>query len=126
MTFAEKLVAFAAWLLYVAVLLHPIAALAGRVHPEAWYQEKWCTKMGGEAEFYLHDRTRVDCLLDDYAVEVDFAGKWAEAIGQALYYASQTQRDPGVLLILESLEDLRYVERLQAVDRRIRLWYIHP
>ena len=113
--------------MYLLLFLMPVVALAApKVHPEAWYQERWCKKQGGVTEFHLLDRTRVDCLLDGYAVEVDFAGKWAEAIGQSLYYASQTQREPGVVLILESLDDLRYVERIQAVDRGIRLWYVHP
>ena len=36
-----------------------------------------------------------------YAVEFDFAEKWAEAVGQALYYALKTGKKPAVVLIME-------------------------
>ncbi|WP_171018846.1 hypothetical protein ACONUD_00725 [Microbulbifer harenosus] len=52
------------------------------------YQLPWCETAGGVAEYVLPDRTRVDCLTETHAMEFDFAPKWAEAIGQALYYAS--------------------------------------
>ncbi len=77
-------------------------AHAGHIHPEKYYQQQWCSAQGGVAEYRLDDGTRVDCLTDTHAVEVDFARKWAESIGQALYYGLQTGKRPGVLLILES------------------------
>ncbi len=71
----------------------------------------------------LPDRTRVDCLTDTHAVEFDFGPKWAEAIGQALYYASQTNRKAAVVLILRSPKDERYVRRIEAAvaDSGIKL-----
>lgn len=36
-------------------------------------------------EYVLPDRTRVDCLTDEYAIEIEFAENWAESIGQAMY-----------------------------------------
>jgi len=65
------------------------------------YQEKWCTEHGGQVEVVLPDRTRCDCLTETHAIEFDFGKKWAEAIGQALYYAIQTGKKPGIVLILE-------------------------
>ena len=35
----------------------------------------------------MPDGTRCDILTDTHAIEVDFADKWAEAIGQSLNYA---------------------------------------
>ncbi|MFH1027609.1 MAG: hypothetical protein V1791_06370 [Pseudomonadota bacterium] len=35
-----------------------------------------------------------------YAVEVEYAHKWAEAIGQSLYYSRMTGKKPGVVLIM--------------------------
>lgn len=52
-------------------------------------------------EYKLEDNTRVDCLTPDYAVEFDFASKWAESIGQSLYYAQKTKRKPAVVLIMQ-------------------------
>lgn len=102
----------------------PAEALAG-LH-ERDYQEAWCAREKGEAEYVLPDRTRVDCLTDEYAVEVDFAGKWAEAVGQALFYSKMTARRPGILLILEDDGDARFLERLMRVtgDAGIRVWTI--
>lgn len=47
----------------------------------------------------LQDRTRVDCLTDEYAIEYDFSNKWAEAIGQALHYGVMTDSRPAIVLI---------------------------
>lgn len=71
-------------------------------HHEKFYQELVCEKLGGVFEYRLPDRTRVDCLTTMYAIEFDFAPKWAEAIGQSLYYASQTGRKAKAILIDES------------------------
>ena len=42
------------------------------------------------------DGTRCDILTDTHAIEVDFADKWAEAIGQSLKYATQTGKKAGM------------------------------
>lgn len=54
---------------------------------------------GLEAEVPLPDNSRVDLLHRTYAIEADWSDKWAEGIGQALYYAIATDRHPGVLLL---------------------------
>lgn len=66
----------------------------------------------------LDDKTRIDCLLPEYAVEIDFANKWAESIGQALYYAIKTNRKPAIAVILRSPKDERYLIRLKTVAER--------
>lgn len=78
------------------------AVAAPKKHHEKFYQEQVCEKLGGVAEYRLPDGTRVDCLTKMYAIEFDFAPKWAEAIGQSLYYASQTNRKAKVIIIDES------------------------
>ena len=87
---------------------------AKRLHPEAEYQKAWCEKRGGVIEYKLSDKTRVDCLLPNMAVEFDFANKWAECIGQALYYGRMTNRQPACVLIMENGEkDVKYLNRLR-------------
>ena len=73
-------------------------------------------------EHRLWDGTRVD-LLGGFAVEVDWATKWAEAIGQSLYYGLVSGRDPGIVLLMKKGEE-RYVYRCQTVcaAKDIRLW----
>ena len=76
------------------------------------YQEVFCKTLKGKTEHVLQDRTRVDCLSDIYAVEIDFARKWAEGVGQSLYYAHMTGRMPAVGLIVDRNKDMRYLRRL--------------
>ena len=98
-------------------------ATAGkRLHTEAFYQKIWCEQQLGITEYVLFDRSRVDCLLRDYAVEADFADKaWKEGVGQAFWYSLVTRRYPGILVIVESADDCRYVERLRDMTR-----FLHP
>lgn len=69
-------------------------------------------------EVVLKDRTRVDCLTDEYAIEVDFAKKWAEGIGQSLYYAQMTGKKPAVALIVDIKKEKRYLTRLEKVAQK--------
>lgn len=91
---------------------------------EAYYQNEWCTPDFGRKEVILWDMTRVDCMTKDYAIEFDFAKKWAESIGQALYYSKLTGKAPAVVLILTSPTDYRYVKRIERLDNEIKLFLI--
>lgn len=114
----NKILLMAKKVLLVASMLAAFSAMLfcpGLVHgAERDYQFAWCDRYGGEAEFLLGDRTRVDCLLlGKYAIEFDFAHKWAEAIGQSMLYASRTETIAGVVLIMESDRDCKYLDRLR-------------
>jgi hypothetical protein len=51
-----------------------------------------------------------------HAVEFDFAPKWAEAVGQALYYGAVTGKKPAVVLIHKSGQvDERYRRRINTI-----------
>ena len=98
-------------------------------HNEASYQQAWCYAHNGIIEYENSDLTRVDCLTKTHAVEFDFANKWAESIGQALYYASSTGKEAGIVLIIENPEkDLKYLKRLKNVTEKynIKVWTITP
>ncbi|MBI5026613.1 MAG: hypothetical protein HZC12_07820 [Nitrospirae bacterium] len=100
-------------------------ASAGHLYKEKDYQKAWCEKQGGILEYVLDDGTRVDCLLPEVAVEFDFGNKWAESIGQALYYGIKTNRKAGVVLIMENPDkDQRYLKRLKTVadHYNIMIW----
>ena len=85
--------------------------------PERYYQEKWCDGRG-VTEYVLPDRARVDCLTDEYAIEFDFSRKWAESIGQALYYGKVTGRKPAIaIIVLDWGEEQRYLNRLYTAIR---------
>ena len=110
--------------LLVVVFLFPSIVLAGRarhVHLEKEYQAVWCVEHKGIQEVRLPDRARVDCVTETHAVEAEFAYKWAESIGQSLYYASQTQKRAGILLIIERTKDQAFVDRLESTIKLMNL-----
>ncbi len=83
---------------------------------EKYYQTILCNELDGVMEQSLLDRTRIDCLTDEYAIEVDFSKKWAESVGQALYYAEMTGKKPAVALIVrETEQDKRHMKRLKIL-----------
>ncbi len=114
----------------LGLLCPPGWAGSRRLHPETWYQQKWCTQQQGRVEVPLSDKTRCDCLTATHAVEFDFAPKWAEAIGQALYYSLQTGKRSGIVLILEKERDYKYWLRLNSTIQHFKLpidtWMMTP
>jgi hypothetical protein len=87
--------------------------------------ERIAPKYNAEIEVRLWDATRVDLLNDEYAIEVDRPSKWAEAIGQAGYYAELTNRKPGIVLLVSDMKrETKYIYRCQTVCAKwgIRLW----
>lgn len=106
-------------LLILSLILVILPASAKRLHPEVEYQKAWCEKRGGVMEYKLSDKTRVDCLLPNMAVEFDFANKWAECIGQAIYYGRMTNKQAACVLIMENEDkDLKYLKRLRRAAYR--------
>ena len=90
-------------------------------YKEADYVNAYCK---GIVEYELPDKTRVDCLTDDYAIEFDWAKKWAESIGQSLYYAKMTGKKPAVAIIIKKPTDRVYIERIKKVNAGIRIFEI--
>ncbi|MFZ5770524.1 MAG: hypothetical protein ACOY4W_03770 [Thermodesulfobacteriota bacterium] len=107
-----------------------VGATSAHSLPESHYQEKWCAEHHGKAEVVLPDKTRADCLTENNAVEVEFGRKWAEAIGQSLYYSFQTGKRAGIVLILEKPQDRKHLLRLNSVINHYNLpidaWTITP
>ena len=105
--------------LFLIISFILLAASPVLPNEERWYQEKWC-KGVGEVEYRLKDGTRVDCLTSSHAIEFDFGRKWAEAIGQSLYYSAQTGKRAGIVLIVRK-EEKRFVDRLRITIERFSL-----
>ena len=91
---------------------------------EVYYQTKFADIMKGQMEVVLFDGTRADIVTDTFVIEVDFSEKWAESIGQSLYYAEMTNRKAGVLLVVNGNLDERFIRRLMtvAVRKDITVW----
>ena len=82
------------------------------------------SKYDATVEHKLWDGTRVDLLTPTHAIEVDWASKWAEGIGQALYYSAVTNKRPGVILLIKNEEQERqFCYRLQTVCEKLGIDY---
>ena len=102
--------------LVLLVLLATCSFLqAKRLHPESHYQQYYANLVGGETEVVLGDKTRCDIVTADYAYEVDFADKWAEAIGQSLSYGLNLNLKPAIVLIMEEENDERHFIRINTI-----------
>ncbi len=99
----------------------PVSNIYNKEMKEKDYVQKYCK---GEIEYTLSDRTRVDCLTDEFAIEYDWASKWAQSVGQSLYYARMTGLKPAVAIIMKSPEDEKYIKRIQLADERITIFKI--
>ena len=112
--------------LLIILLLFPSICFAKHQHPEKYYQEIWCNQNNGKTEVIMENGTRCDCLTSSHSIEFDFAHKWAEAIGQSLCYGMETKKMPGIVIIMESPEDVKYVKRtyniIKTYNLPIQVW----
>ncbi|MBK1853705.1 hypothetical protein JO972_01930 [Verrucomicrobiaceae bacterium 5K15] len=103
-------------LLFAALLLTSLSLQgAERKLYESDYQKAWAKAHGGEVEVRMGDGTRCDIVTATHAIEVEFAEKWAEGVGQALWYSFQTNKKAGILLVLRSEKDRKHLMRLRSL-----------
>jgi len=74
----------------------------------------------------LWDGTECDYITSTEAIEIDWAKKWAEAIGQSLYYSILLNKRPAIILLVKKgvgprLAALQkgYVYRCQTVCAKL-------
>jgi len=84
------------------------------------WSKKLAPKYHAKREYVLWDKTRIDLLTDKYAIEIDFAHKWAESLGQAEYYSIVSGKKPAILLLTKKGEE-RYVYRAQTVAAKYEI-----
>lgn len=112
------------------VIVALLAGCAQETRPvrlsEADLARAWCAE--GRLEVTLKDRSRADCLTDTHAVEVEWAHKWYEAVGQSLHYARVSGLKPGIVLIVRGAAGERHLGRLRplAQELGIDVWVIRP
>lgn len=110
----------------VALLLALTFPAFGAERTERWYQEKVAAALKGKIEQKVPDG-RVDVVTATHAIEVEFSSKWKHAIGQALWYALQTGKKAGIVLILEdekrdSPDAIRLGSLIEANKLPIKVW----
>ena len=112
-------------LVFIILILISIIC-SGQKQREKYYQDRFAEIIHGEKEVVLDDKTRVDIVTDSFAIEVDFAHKWAESIGQSIHYARKLNKKAGILLIIDGMKDDRFVQILMpnAKMLNITVWVV--
>ena len=105
------------YILILTLITTSIAQIYADTKKNEAYYQKLAAKdfTDAKVEHILEDKTRVDILTDKEAIEVDWAYKWAEGVGQALYYSTMTGKEAGLILIIKEDKDMRYVKRVQKI-----------
>lgn len=97
---------------------------------EAFYRDAWAKANGGTTEVQMGDKTRCDIVTKTHAIEVEWANKWAEGIGQALWYSFQTNKKAGIVIIMSSEKDKKHLMRLRSLiagkNLNIDVWVVTP
>ncbi len=93
-------------------------------HDELVHQVALCSGM--EMEIFIPESgTKVDCVSNTHAIEVDFSNKWAAAIGQSLHYASMLEKKPGIVLICKkTTTEKTCVKHSYLVEQSLSHWNI--
>lgn len=123
-----------------SIFVLPLCGLVYALHPPAPFpkRETDLAKLAvpavfGQAtlEVPLPDGSRADALTEDFAVEVDWPEKWAEAPSQAVWYGMLTNKQPAVLLLLRGgATEKVHVARCAALCGRFHVelyfWRLDP
>jgi hypothetical protein len=115
--------------LILAAMLFTVVPASYAEDSKPW-QARYCEGM--EQEHHVRDGGRVDCLSDALAIEVEWAKDWYHAVGQSLYYAAATGRNPGIILLCETSEThveglcrsyvYRLEQALKLLNTRVEVW----
>jgi hypothetical protein len=117
------------WISLAFIFFAPAPALAQNVN-ENVHQGRLCADL--QIEVTVGGQMRADCISDTHAIEIDFAQKWKEGIGQALAYGVATGLRPGLVLICERSEasclisSLGLRQTLSALGYGITVWECRP
>ena len=108
---------------HLSLLLLSLSFASYAIENEAFYSDKFCKEMSGKSEHVLKDLSRVDCLTDTHAYEFDWADgmKVYEAIGQSLYYASETGKEPGIYLLIRKKNSEKHIRKVKRVIEAFEL-----
>jgi hypothetical protein len=112
----------------VAVIIFILPGLSHAGHPlemyplpDEMYSKKWCSDHGGVTGVRMPDGTSADCITTTHVMEVQFAPRWAEAMGWALYYSSESGKRAGIVLIIKENKDLEYWKQLNSTIQHFKL-----
>ena len=101
----------------LTIILLILLTSANAIESEDYYNRQFCSEVSGQPEYRLPDKSRVDCLTDTHAYEADWADglKVYESIGQSLYYAAETGKQPGILLLIRKNNSDKHIRKVKRV-----------
>lgn len=122
----RRMCIFVAMFLVSLILFLPTVSHADRSSelypvPDDFYKKKWCTDHRGATEVKTSDGTSADCITSTHVVEFQFAPKWTEAIGRALYYSLETGKKAGIVLIIKDEKGREDWNRLNSIIYHFKL-----
>ena len=98
----------------VLCFLMTVRSFSADLKTENEWSDLIAEKLKGDREFAVKSG-RVDILTDEHAIEVEWASKWKQSIGQSLWYSFQTNRKAKVILLLKKESDENYARMLRSV-----------
>ena len=114
-------------LLFISIIVIIFADISAQ--GESYYIKKLNDQyFKGETEVKVPNG-RADIVNDGYAIEVEWADKWKNSIGQALWYGLQSNKKPGIVLIMKDINDRKYgIMLMSALDYagmtdQIKVWF---
>ena len=109
--------------LFLILIFTIISFSCYSIESESYYSQKFCNEISGQSEYVLNDLSKVDCLTATHAFEVDWADgmKVYEAIGQSLYYSSQTGKLPAILLLIRKDNSEKHIRKVREVIKAFDL-----
>ena len=121
-------VVYVAWAVPIAALACLVALCSTTSANELTQARRLAAKYSAQVEVRLPDDSRVDLLSDTHAIEVDWAPKWAEAVGQAIHYSLLADKKPAVILLLrDPATEWRHLVRAAQVCGRLGIvLYVEP
>lgn len=93
----------------------------GEQKNEAYYIAQLADELGGDVEVRVTGG-RADIVTDVHAIEVEWASKWKNAIGQALWYGLETDRVPRIILLMKNKKkEYKYFLMLNSALQRANI-----
>jgi len=104
--------------MFAALLATLSAGSAFAIDTAGWresdYRDALCAGM--QMEVSLGAYGRADCVSETHAIEIDWADKFKQGVGQALTYSQRTDLIPGLILICRRSEALCLDHSLAAQE----------
>jgi hypothetical protein len=91
-------------------------------HPAPRWRDALAILWHGKTETVIPGG-RIDVETPLYVVEIDFAHKWTECFGQALFYADSTEKQGIAALIVKNPDATR--KKLDLIEQELNRYDIH-